>query len=454
MTSFIDIFSLVKEYCAKKISDIGYGLWIQPIEPVRFESNNAVLYVEAPFLKNVILENYIPLLSEAFLAIMGFPVEITILCKDDIDATEPVIEPVETPTLSDDPIKRAELKESYANAEYDYTFDNFIVGSSNNFAYAACRAVAGEGAGREYNPLFIYGPSGLGKTHLLRAIGHEIMRNYPQKKVVYVSGEAFMNEFYKMIETKQMDKFREKYRSADVLLVDDIQFLSGKDRMQEEFFHTFEDLYQNDKQIILSSDRPPKDINVLEDRLRNRFESGLICDISYPDFETRIAIIKRKAQLLNIAIPDDVVQFIANKLKTNIRQLEGAVKKIKALKLLAGTSPSISMAQNVVNDILNDNVPLPVTIERILQQVSLTYEVTPDDLRSKRSTSQISTARQIAMYIVKQITSLKLEEIGEKFGGRNHSTVIYSISQVEKQMKTDSSLKAQVEDIIKNIKDN
>ena len=211
MTSFIDIFSLVKEYCAKKISDIGYGLWIQPIEPVRFESNNAVLYVEAPFLKNVILENYIPLLSEAFLAIMGFPVEITILCKDDIDTTEPTIEPVETPTLSDDPIKRAELKESYANAEYDYTFDNFIVGSSNNFAYAACRAVAGEDSGREYNPLFIYGPSGLGKTHLLRAIGHEIMRNYPQKKVVYVSGEAFMNEFYKMIETKQMDKFREKY---------------------------------------------------------------------------------------------------------------------------------------------------------------------------------------------------------------------------------------------------
>lgn len=454
MTSFIDVFSLVKEYCAKKISDISFDLWIKPIEPVRFDNNQAVLMVESNFLKKVVNENYLELLCEAFHAIMGFEVEVIILSADDIE-NEPIVEIVkdEPVVLSDDPQKRAELKKSYANAEYEYTFDNFIIGSSNNFAYAACRAVSTEHSDRAYNPLFIYGPSGVGKTHLLRAIGHEVMRNFPQKKVVYVNGEAFMNDFLKMVQSNQMDKFKEKYRSSDLLLVDDIQFLSGKERIQEEFFHTFEYLYQNDKQIILSSDRPPKDINVLEDRLRNRFESGLICDISYPEFETRIAIIKRKAELLSISIPDDVVQFIANKLKTNIRQLEGAVKKIKALKLLAGTSPSISMAQNVVNDILNDNVPLPVTIDRILQQVSLTYEVTPEDLKSKRSTSQISTARQIAMYIVKHITSLKLEEIGEQFGGRNHSTVIYSISQVEKQMKTDPALKAQVEDIIKNIKD-
>lgn len=452
MTSFLDVFSLVKEFCAKEISDINYDLWIKPIEPVRFNGQTAVLMVESKFLKNVVIDNYLEILKKAFFAIMGFNVEIIVLCPDDVDETEPEIEAVASPVLSDDPVKRAELNKSYADAEYEYTFDNFIIGSSNNFAYAACKAVTAEVTNNAYNPLFIYGPSGVGKTHLLRAIGHEIMRNYPYKKVVYVSGESFMNDFYKMVQSSQMDKFREKYRNSDVLLVDDIQFLSGKDRMQEEFFHTYEYLYQNNKQIVLSSDRPPKDINVLEERLRNRFENGLLCDISYPDFETRITIIRRKAQLLNIEIPDDVVHFIANKLKTNIRQLEGAVKKIKALKLLASTPPSVSMAQNVVNDILNDNVPIPITVDRILQQVSITYDVSVEDIKSKKRSSNISNARQIAMYIMKQITSLKLEEIGERLGGKNHSTVIYSISQVENQMKTDPTLKAQIEDIIKNIK--
>lgn len=451
MTSFLDVFSLVKEFCAKEISDINYDLWIRPIEPVKFNGQTAVLMVESNFLKNVIIDNYSDVLKKAFHAIMGFEVEIVVICRDDIN-DESELENNKPPVLSDDPEKRAELKKSYADAEYEYTFDNFIIGSSNNFAYAACKAVTAEVTNKAYNPLFIYGPSGVGKTHLLRAIGHEIMRNYPYKKVIYVNGEAFMNDFYKMVQSSQMDKFREKYRNADVLLVDDIQFLSGKDRMQEEFFHTYEYLYQNNKQIVLSSDRPPKDINVLEERLRNRFENGLLCDISYPDFETRITIIRRKAELLNIEIPEDVIQFIANKLKTNIRQLEGAVKKIKALKLLAGTSPSISMAQNVVNDILNDNVPVPITVDRILQQVSLTYDVSVEDIKSKKRSSNISNARQIAMYIMKQITSLKLEEIGERLGGKNHSTVIYSISQVENQIKNDESLKDQIEDIIKNIK--
>lgn len=451
MVSFMDVFSMVKEYCAKKISDINFDLWIKPLEPVRFDDGQAVLFVNSEFQKKVLIENYIPILTEAFKVILGFDVEIIILTENDEDKNEPIIPAVETPAFDSDPEKQRELAQSYAGAEYDYTFDTFIIGSSNNFAYAACKAVSKNQ--KEYNPLFIYGPSGLGKTHLLLAISHEIKRNYPQKRIVYINGETFMNEFYAALGNSTMDKFREKYRSADVLLVDDIQFLSGKERMQEEFFHTFESLYRDNKQIVLASDRPPKDIKTLEDRLRNRFESGLLTDISYPDFETRIAIIKRKAQLLNISIPDDVAQFIANKLKTNIRQLEGAVKKLKALKLLAGTSPSISMAQNVINDILNDNVPLPVTIERILTEVSHTYDVTVEDIRSKKSSSQISTARQISMYIVKQITSMKLEEIGEEFGGRNHSTVIYSISQVEKMMKTDITARETIEDIIKNIKD-
>ncbi|MGN0660499.1 MAG: chromosomal replication initiator protein DnaA [Oscillospiraceae bacterium] len=452
MLSFMDVFSRVKEYCEKNTSDINYNLWIQPLEPLKYEDNKAYLFTKNSFMKDVVAKNYTPVLEEGFKVIMGFDVEVVIVCEEDEDVL-PAVEPAPLPKINQDPLKNEELKRSYAGAEYDYTFDTFIVGSSNNFAYAACRAVT-KAENKDYNPLFIYGPSGLGKTHLLHAIEYEIKRNYPQKKIVYTNGETFMNEFYVSIENSSMDKFRDKYRSADVLLVDDIQFLSGKDRMQEEFFHTFEALHQEQKQIVLASDRPPKDIKTLEDRLRNRFESGLITDITYPDFETRIAIIRRKAQLLNIAIPDDVAQFIANKLKKNIRQLEGAVKKLKALKLLAGTSPSVSMAQNVINDILNDNEPLPVTVDRILNEVSRTYDVTVEEICSKKSSSRISAARQVSMYVMKQVTSMRLEEIGNKIGGRNHSTVIYSISQAEKMMKNDVETREKVEDIIKNIKDN
>ena len=304
-----------------------------------------------------------------------------------------------------------------------------------------------------YNPLFIYGPSGLGKTHLITATANEMKRNNDKLKIVYVTGETFASEIINAIHTKSTAAFHDKYRSADVLLVDDIQFIAGKDSTQEEFFHTFNALYQDGKQIVLTSDRPPKAIKTLEDRIRSRFESGLIADISTPDFETRMAIIKRKAELLELKIPDDVAQFIANKIKTNIRQLEGAVKKLKALNHYAGSLPTISMAQSVIRDILNDDQPLPITVEKIIAEVANVYGVTPEDIRSTKRSSQISIARKVAVYVVREITQMPLASIGTEFGGRDHSTIVYAVNNVSASIKKDAHLKELVEDIIKNIKD-
>lgn len=336
--------------------------------------------------------------------------------------------------------------------DYDYTFNNFIVGSSNKFAHAAALAVA-TNPSNSYNPLFIYGASGLGKTHLLIAIKEEIKSRSGNSLVIYKRGEEFTNELISAISTESTNQFRESYRHCDVLLVDDIQFISGKERTQEEFFHTFNSLYQSGKQIVLTSDRPPKEIKTLEDRLRTRFEWGLLADIQPPDFETRMAIIRRKAELLNFEIPDEVAEYIANRLKNNIRQLEGAVKKLKAYRHLAGAAPSVLVAQNAIRDILNDNQPIPITVERIITEVSRTFGVNPADLRTAKRAAQISTARQVAIYIVREITQMSMSVIGMEFGGRDHSTIVYAIQQVERQMEKDPRYKETVEDIVKNIRD-
>ena len=347
--------------------------------------------------------------------------------------------------------RHEELEHTFEGANYEYTFDTFIVGGSNEFAYAACTAVAKE-PGKNYNPLFIYGPSGLGKTHLMHAIANQVHENHPDYKIIYVTSEEFGNDLISSINDNNTALFHDKYRNADVLLIDDIQFFSNKERMQEEFFHTFNKLHAEGKQIVITSDKPPKELKTLEDRIRSRFEWGLITDISTPDFETRIAIIRRKAELLDLYIPDDVAEFIANRLKTNIRQLEGAVKKLKALKHLAGSPPSISMAQSVIKDILSDDQPAPITVEKIIVEVADVYGVSPEDIRSSKRSSQISTARKVAIYVVREITQMPLQAIGTEFGGRDHSTIVYSISNIETAMKHDDHLKQLVEDIIKNIR--
>lgn len=450
LTSFEEVFEEVKKYCEREgnLSEAAMNTWIKALVPVSMDGKTAKFTIQSDFQRSVIISNYDELLHDAMRSVLGFDVDIIIDVKDEITPDAQVTH-YDYETMEE---KSRELEHSYEEAEYTYTFDTFIVGESNRFAHAACRSVA-QNPGKTYNPLFIYGPSGLGKTHLMHAIAHEVQKNFPNYTIIYVTSEDFGNDLISHINDGDMEAFHDKYRTADLLLVDDIQFLAGKERMQEEFFHTFNRLHSENKQIVITSDKPPRELKTLEDRIRSRFEMGLIADISTPDLETRIAIIKRKAELLDLKIPDDVVEFIASRLKTNIRQLEGAVKKLKALNHLAGSQPSISMAQSVIRDILSDDQPEPVTVEKIINEVADVYGVTPEDIRSQKRVSQVSTARKVAIYVVREITHLPLQTIGTEFGGRDHSTIVYSINNVEATMAHDEHFKQMVEDIIKNIQD-
>lgn len=467
MDSFSEVFNLVKERCKTMMSDTAYTCWIKPIQPLELDEDTVYLYVPNSFQKSLLERQYDAKLKDCFKEVLGFDVKIVIQTEMDPQKQgsvqekapsvpaqpEPKENPPQTPAAKKEG-NEENLRGDFNDGNYDYTFETFIVGPSNDFTYAACKAVA-QNTDNSYNPLFIHGPSGLGKTHLLCAIRHEILKNHPNTKIIYTNCETFTNEMISSIGNKmKMDQFHNKYRTADVLLIDDIQFLAGKESTQEEFFHTFNELHQAGKQIVLTSDRPPKDIATLSARLQSRFESGLITDVSLPNFETRLAIIKRKAELLNITIPNDVAEYIANKLRNNIRQLEGVVKKIKAYKLLTGSNPSIGVAQNAIKEILNDNQPVPVTVERIVEEVSKTYSVSPDDIRSYKKTANISIARQIAIYVIREITQMSQEAIGAEFNGRNHATIAYTIKKMEEILEKDPKTKAVVNDIIKNIRNN
>jgi len=437
MQSFQDAWGAICEYCKTHISHVAYNVWIAPIEPVDLNGNEATLSIPSSFQKKIIEENYMSLLSKAFEEVFGLKIKIKMSAKEESDI------------VPDPPVQ----KNPETAAEYDLTFDTFIVGSSNKFAHAASQAVAANPAGA-YNPLFIYGGSGLGKTHLLYAIRKEVEKNNPKINVVYIKGDDFTVGLIEAIRDGKTDSFRKKYRRAEVFLVDDIQFIAGKERTQEEFFHTFNTLYESKKQIVLTSDRPPKEIGTLEERLRTRFESGLLADVQPPDFETRVAIIKRKADLLNATVPDDVSEYISNRLKNNIRQLEGTVIKLIANHRVTGNPISIFTAQDAIRDFLINDKPVPATIEKILEEVARTFAVSVEDLRSVKRSQKISSSRQIAMYIMREVTQITMDLIGKEFGGRDHSTVVYAIRHAEEKIKKDSSLRATIEDIIKNIKNN
>ncbi len=436
MDSFKEAWGIICEYCRQNLTEVAYKTWISKIEPVKldFAEGKAILMVPAEFHRQTLTRGYMKLLNDAFASVFGEGIQICFTVPDEIVTREP------------------EQTDISVDADYEFTFSSFIVGSSNKFAHAASLAVA-TNPGGSYNPLFIYGNSGLGKTHLLYAIRNEIHRTNPEKTIIYVKGDDFTNELIEAIRLNSASDFRNKYRKSDVLLVDDIQFIGGKESTQEEFFHTFNTLYEAKSQIVLTSDRPPKEIKTLEDRLKSRFESGLIADIQPPDFETRIAIIKRKAELLEMNLPDDVIEYIATRLKTNIRQLEGVVKKLKAQSQLYGEKVTINVAQKTISDILNNDQPPPLTVEKIIDEVARTFGITSDDIRSSKRNSNISNARQIAIYAVREITDLSMNLIGEEFGNRDHSTIVYAIKQIEKNMTKDPKLKATVEDIIKNIRD-
>ena len=442
MDSINDVLEAAKEYCRDHTSDATFEYYIKPIKAVSFENSNTVtLEIRNAFTMGIVADRYTALLKDAFKSVLGFDVEVAFVTPQPEEEEEKI--------TGEQALK--ELRErQLPSGRYAFTFENFIKGPSNQFAYAAAQAVAANPSGA-YNPLFIYGPSGLGKTHLLNAIQVEIKKNHPDYNIVYVDCEMFTNEIITAVKTATTEQFRQKYREADVLLIDDIQFLAGKESTQEEFFHTFNTLHNAGKQIVLACDRPAKEIKSLEERLRTRFEWGLTADIQPPDFETRVAIVKRKAELLNLSLPDDVAEYIAAHLKQNIRQLEGAVKKLNAYYMLEGIAPCIGVTTTAIKDTLNDTQPIPVTIEKIINEVARTYNVMPSDIRGKKRNANVSAARQMTMYIVREITGMSMEAIGNEFG-RDHSTVVYSINTMERNLQKDRHLKEMVDDITKNIR--
>ena len=450
ISSLSDIYNLVVENYVREynISASAKELWLDALEPISMEGNVVTLATDTDFKRNTINSIYLEKLEEQFTIVLGNPIKVEIIIKDDIPTTE---------TKFNDIRNSRELTNKIDNIVHDnkvtYTFDNFIVGPSNNLAYAAAKAVS-QKQHEKYNPLFIYGDSGLGKTHLLSAIQNEMTKNYPGINIIYISAETFTNEFLHSITANKTELFDEKYRNADALLIDDIQFIAGKEQTEEKFFHIFNELYKLNKAIVLTSDRPAKEIKSISDRLKTRFSSGLAADVRAPEYETRLAIIQRKADLLNFKIPDDVVDFIATKLKSNIRQIEGVVTKMNALYMVSQIKPTIVVAQNVIKDIVSDHQPIPITVDKIISEAAKISNVDPDEIRSPKRNSPVSSARKVAIYVIQEITGLPYETIGQEFSGRDHSTVVYAIKNVKEMMAKDSNFRSVIEDLIKNIKAN
>lgn len=430
MNSFNDVWESVCDFCRNETAEVAFNCWIKTLTPVKLSGDTVTVSARSSYQKGIVESHYSDLLTRAFTDTFGFPVKVQFVSEDD------------------QAIKRSEPSRDGMNTSY--TFDNFVVGPSNRFAHAAAVAVA-KNPGNSYNPLFIYGNPGLGKTHLLNAIRNEIKSSFPEMNIVYTQGEAFANEIIEAIHNVRTPAFREKYRNTDVLFVDDIQFIAGMESTQTEFFNTFNTLYENNKQIILTSDRPPKEIKSLDERMSQRFEMGLLADIQEPDFETRVAIIRRKAEQLGFELPDGVIQCIANQIKTNIRQIEGVVNKLLAYSRLTNEKPTITNTTNLINEIRKDQLPDPITIDKIISIVASTYDVSPSDICSNKQNMEVANARHIAIYLSREITGLPLKTIGKSFG-RNHSTVSASINKIEREIRKNSRMKATINDIIKNIK--
>lgn len=443
-----------------KLPDTFMKLWFNDLKLTLVTEDSVVLTTDRDFKREVICKRYTEDLTKIMSDILGYPVTVSVVSSQKEKSIEKKMTEAAKLELRDvDPEKdfyvrvgeqKTQNKASVPSAFKEYTFENFIVGSSNKFAHAAALAVADNPA-KMYNPLFIYGPSGVGKTHLLYAITNRISKNFPNYKVVYVSGEEFTNQLIDSLYRKLAPEFREKYRKADVLLIDDIHFIAGKDSTQEEFFHTFNELYKNNKQIILTSDRPPKDIKTLEDRLRTRFESGLTADIELPDLELRSAIVKMKADAIGIDMPDDVVNCIADNIKDSVRSLEGAVNKIGALNKLSGQNISIDLAVRCISDKMVGSEPVNVTIDKILHTVSSHYNISIEDMKSRKRVSNIASARHVAVYIIKKLTDRSLPAIGREFN-RDHTTIINSIDTVEKRLASDPVFDAEVKELIRSVR--
>src|SRR5689334_9964035 len=429
-----------------KVNRHSFSTWFKPTAFVEDGGRSITVRVPNTLFKDWLTKHYSVVLSEALAEVRRSESSVVFVAEPGAAVPPPEV-PVPTAADVDDP---AQSEQTPAGLNPRYTFDTFIVGPSNQFAHAACRAVA-EAPSRSYNPLFIYGGVGLGKTHLMHAVGQFVLQHDRNLKLTYISSERFMNEMINAVRYDRILDFRERYRSVDVLLVDDIQFVSGKEGTQTEFFHTFNALYDAQKQIVLSSDRPPHEIPALEERLRSRFEWGLIADIQPPDLETKVAILKRKAEAEIVPLPDNVAMFMAGRIKSNIRELEGSLIRLIAYASLTGREISLDLAHEVLRNVLEQDEKA-VTIESIQKHVADYYQLKPSELKSKNNSKSIALPRQIAMYLCKNLTHASLPEIGRSFGGKHHSTVIHSIKKVDEMRKTDGDFNSLVANFLESFR--
>ena len=467
MNELLEISLAMKEELKKKIGSpqSSFDLWFGDFNLTALDESRASFSTPTKLRRQILSTRYISLIKEALAEVIGFAVEIEIYSLDEDSGfstpkatTEDMNKPFEKEALERSERKEKKIEEilNTTGGEKkslldEYTFDNFIEGESNKFAKAVCFAVAND---LSYcNPLFLYGHSGLGKTHLLYAIMNHMKKKDPNLKIVYKKSETFINELIDAISNHSTSEFKEKYRSADVLMIDDIQFIAGKESTQEEFFHTFSALYESEKLIILTSDRPPKEINPLMDRLRTRFEWGLIADIQPPSFELRTAIIKKKSEDIGLSVSQNLIDYIAERLNNNIRQIEGILKKLYAIHSLTGSEISKESIDSVISIVDPGNIPTDAMVEKILKQVSKKHSVSVEDIKSKKKTDSIATARHISIYIIRKLTDLSLKEIGKVFG-RDHSTVISSINKVELNIRTVKNFENELNLLIKEIKGN
>lgn len=441
MSGIDSIWKKVLENLEKKLSTPSYETWFNHTSITSMNNNLVVIEAPTAFHASWLNKNYMTIIQDTIEETIGEKLEVKIVSGEDA-----VVE-----NIKPEPVAKNREQEILPNQlNIDNTFDTFVIGSGNRFSHAASLAVA-EAPAKAYNPLFIYGGVGLGKTHLMHAIGHYVMEHKENAKVVYTSSEKFTNEFINSIKDNKTEEFRSKYRNVDVLLIDDIQFLAGKESTQEEFFHTFNELHQNNKQIVISSDRAPKEIPTLEDRLRSRFEWGLITDVTPPDLETRIAILRKKSEEENIEIPNEAMLYIASQIQSNIRELEGALTRVSAYSKLVQRELTPDLVAEALKDIISTSKPKKISIQDIQTIVGSFYNVRMEDFTAKKRTKSIAFPRQIAMYLARELTDYSLPKIGEEFGGRDHTTVIHAHEKIKNQLEHDATLEKEIANLEKEI---
>ena len=434
MNSPADIWARVLSLMEADMTATTIHTWFDDTEAVALEEDRFVLYTPSDFKKDIIAARYLGAVKKALHELFSAEFDVLVLGPGEMEQRR----------------TRQKKDDNFLPGTEEYTFERFVVGSSNKFAHAAARAVADHPA-QNYNPLFIYGESGLGKTHLLYAIAHTIHNNHPDYRIVYIKGDAFTNELIQAIREGRNQEFREKFRAADVFLMDDVQFIAGKDSTMEEMFHTFNTLYETKKQIVFTADRPPKEMLKLEDRLKTRFEWGLIADIQPPDYETRMAIIKNKAIRMGVELPEPVLQYIAENITANVRQIEGTVNKIMALRDLEGSDIDAATVTRAVRDMFKDPTDILPTSDVIIDEVCKYYSIENDVLRGQGRTKDTALARQIAMFLIREMTNMSLKEIGREFDNRDHTTVLYSTDRIEKLKKSNPDIAEVIKDIRANI---